>query len=267
MNWTRYFRFTKNSIQKNLSYRANVLLYLFGNLVQTLVLYYLWKAIFDSAGGGTLNGFNFNQMVAYLLATVAVQSVINGNAEEIIAEEIMEGSIAFNLARPIEYRARVFFDHLGVSLYNLFAAGIPALVVALIVTRDSAGAVLERALAFSVSLVLSFVLVFFYKFCLGLIAFITTNMWGVLNVEAVVSGFLSGALIPIAFFPEWARGVAGIMPFASMVSAPALTFTGRLAGSDLAYVIGIQIAWVLFFAGLSSLAWSTLSRRLAVNGG
>jgi len=135
------------------------------------------------------------------------------------------------------------------------------------VVRNPDGSALARAFAFSVSLVFSFTLVFFYKFCLGLIAIITTNMWGVLNVEAVISGFLSGALIPLAFFPDWARGVVGILPFASMVSTPALTFTGRLAGLDLAYVIGIQFAWVLFFAGLSSLAWSALARRLAVNGG
>jgi ABC-2 type transport system permease protein len=164
MNWTRYLRFTKNSIQRNLSYRANVLFYLFGSLVQTMVLYYLWKAIFNSAGGGIINGFSFPQMISYLLASVAVQSAANGNADEIIADEIMDGTIAFNLARPISYRARVFFDHLGVSIYNFIAAGIPALAVAFLVMRGSGGLDPARAFIFAVSLVMSFMLVFFYKF-------------------------------------------------------------------------------------------------------
>ncbi len=164
MNWTRYLRFTKNSIQRNLSYRANVLFYLFGSLVQTMVLYYLWKAIFNSAGGGIINGFSFPQMISYLLASVAVQSAANGNADEIIADEIMDGTIAFNLARPISYRARVFFDHLGVSIYNFIAAGIPVLAVAFLVMRGSGGLDPARAFIFAVSLVMSFMLVFFYKF-------------------------------------------------------------------------------------------------------
>jgi len=118
MRLAPYLRFTRNSIQTLLAYRANVLFYIFGNIVQTLVLWYLWRAIFAGSATGRVNGFTLGEMAAYLLAAVAAQSAIGGNAEDVISDEIMEGSIAVNLARPLDYRTRIFFGHLGASLYN-----------------------------------------------------------------------------------------------------------------------------------------------------
>lgn len=266
MRIARYFRFTRNAVQTMLAYRANVLFYIFGNIVQTLVLWYLWRAIFAGAGGGRVNGFTFGEMAAYLLAAVAAQSAIGGNAEDLISDEIMDGSIAVNLARPLDYRTRIFFGHLGASLYNSVVVSLPALALALFASAGLGGAGLRLA-AFAVSLVLGFTLHFFYKFMLGLTAILTTNVWGVFNVEAVVSGFLSGALVPLAFFPDWARGVLGLLPFASMISAPALAFAGKLAGAELARALAVQGFWVVALAFLSSWAWKSLVTRVSVNGG
>jgi ABC-2 type transport system permease protein len=266
MTLGRYVRFTRNSVQTLLAYRANVLFYLFGNMVQTLVLWYLWRAIFASAGAARINGFTLAEMASYLLAAVATQAVIEGNAADVIADEIMEGSIAVNLARPLDYRTRIFFGHLGACLYNGVMVGIPALTIAFVAGSGSGDAA-GRLAAFALTLALSFGLHFFYRFMLGLVAILTTNMWGVMNVEAVVSGLLSGALVPLAFFPEWARGAIGLLPFASMVSAPALAFAGKLSGAELARTLGIQAFWLLALAALSAWAWKSLVGRLLVNGG
>ncbi len=266
MRLAPYLRFTRNSIQTLLAYRANVLFYIFGNIVQTLVLWYLWRAIFAGSATGRVNGFTLGEMAAYLLAAVAAQSAIGGNAEDVISDEIMEGSIAVNLARPLDYRTRIFFGHLGASLYNGVVVSLPALVIAL-AAGASVGSSGARLAAFGVSLALSFALHFFYKFMLGLTAILTTNVWGVFNVEAVVSGFLSGALVPLAFFPEWARGVMGLLPFASMVSVPALAFAGKLSGADFARALAVQGFWVVALALFSSWAWKSLVTRVSVNGG
>ncbi|MBN1242721.1 MAG: ABC-2 family transporter protein [Spirochaetales bacterium] len=266
MKAARYLRFTRNSVQTMLAYRANVLFYIFGNIVQTLVLWYLWRAIFAGAGSGRVNGFTLGEMAAYLLAAVAAQSAIGGNAEDVISEEIMEGSIAVNLARPLDYRTRIFFGHLGASLYNCVVVSLPALAIGLVASAELGGAGVRLA-AFAASLILGFALHFFYKFMLGLTAILTTNVWGVFNVEAVVSGFLSGALVPLAFFPDWARTVTGLLPFASMVSAPALAFAGKLTGADLVRTLTVQGFWVVALALLSSWAWNSLVSRVSVNGG
>jgi len=266
MSAGRYLRFTRNTVQTLLAYRANVLFYIFGNIVQTLVLWYLWRAIFAGAGGGRINGFTLGEMAAYLLAAVTTQSAISGSADGIVADEIMDGNIAVNLARPLDYRTRVFFGHFGECLYNAVVVSLPALVIAL-AAGASVGSTGSRLAAFAVSLALSFTLHFFYKFMLGLTAILTTNVWGVFNVEAVVSGFLSGALVPLAFFPDWARGAMALLPFASMVSAPALAFAGKLSGAELSRALAVQGFWVVALALLSSWAWRSLVSRVSVNWG
>ncbi|HAE23695.1 MAG TPA: hypothetical protein DCG47_15460 [Spirochaetaceae bacterium] len=267
---SRYLRFTRNSFARMLSYRSSVLFYVLGSLTQTLVLYYLWKAVFEGGTEGrpVINGFSFPEMVAYLVMTVAAQALVFGNADDVIADEIMDGSIAMNLARPIDYRKRIFFDNLGVIAYNLAVTGLPAAAIALAVLSAAGIAPGLPALALTLlSLGMAFFMNFYYRFCIGLMAILTTNMWGFTRLEAVVASFLSGALIPLSFFPLWARTIAQYLPFASLVYAPAMVFLGKLRGLELLRVLAVQALWLLAFRALSSFAWSRLVKRLAVNGG
>ena len=73
--------------------------------------------------------------------------------------------------------------------------------------------------------------------------------------------------MPLAFFPDWARGLMGLLPFASMVSAPALAFAGKLSGAELSRALAVQGFWVVALALLSSWAWRSLVSRVSVNWG
>jgi ABC-2 type transport system permease protein len=275
----RYLAFTRNSFARILSYRATVLMYVLGGMTQPVILFFLWRAVFAGAdaGGGTaaggsaqtvINGFSFPQMVGYLLFTVLAGSLIYGNADEVIANEVMDGSIAMNLARPLDYRRRVFFDHLGEVLYNFIAIGLPSLTLALVVLGSAGRFPSAANLALgALSLGMAFFLNFYYRFSLGLMAMVTTNMWGLTRLEAVVANFLSGALIPLAFFPLWARETVQYLPYASLVYAPAMAFLGMLGGAELLRLLAVQAAWVFAFRALSGAAWRGLTRRLAINGG
>jgi ABC-2 type transport system permease protein len=264
----RYRRFTRNSVSRLLSYRANVLLYIFGSILQTVVLFYLWRAVYSSSGEASLHGFSFPEMVFYLVATTATLAVTRVDAGELIADEVREGSIAMNLVRPIDYRCRVFFDALGTSAYNMVFVGLPAIVALLLIGASYAGEAPRLAMApFGLALLSSFLLNFVYSFCFGLLAFVTTNMWGMARLEMVVATLLSGGLIPLVFFPDWLRGVAGFLPWASMAYVPVMALLGKLEGVGLLRALALQAAWILFFWWLSGFAWDRLLRRLAVNGG
>ncbi len=47
-----YLPFTKGVIQAFMAYRANFYVYILGDLFQTVVLLYIWFAIFSGAAGG-----------------------------------------------------------------------------------------------------------------------------------------------------------------------------------------------------------------------
>ena len=61
-----YLPFAKNSFQQLISYKANVIMFMFGDGLMLAVTYYLWKAIYSSTSDKLLNGFTLNEMIIYV---------------------------------------------------------------------------------------------------------------------------------------------------------------------------------------------------------
>ena len=55
-----YLPFTRNVFQRLISYKANAIIFMFGDFLMLAVTYYLWKAIYESSSQNILNGFIFN---------------------------------------------------------------------------------------------------------------------------------------------------------------------------------------------------------------
>ena len=64
-----YLPFLRNTFQKLISYKANVIIFMFGDLLMLAVTYYLWKAIYGSSSEAIINGFTLNQMIIYVFIT------------------------------------------------------------------------------------------------------------------------------------------------------------------------------------------------------
>ena len=82
-----------------------------------------------------------------------------------------------------------------------------------------------------------------------------------------VSVFLSGLVLPLAFFPGWLRQVAHALPFASALQTPIDLWLGKYHGLSIAGVLGLQVFWALVLLGLGRLALRAGARKLVVQGG
>ncbi|HVE97144.1 MAG TPA: hypothetical protein VNA67_09210 [Pseudonocardiaceae bacterium] len=58
-------------------------------------------------------------------------------------------------------------------------------------------------------------------------AFWLLDWRGLLSLHAVIGGMLSGLVIPIAFFPDWARVAIWATPFPAILQAPIDIVVGR----------------------------------------
>ena len=65
-----YLPFAKNSFQQLISYKANVIMFMFGDGLMLAVTYYLWKAIYSSTSDKLLNGFKLNEMIRLIINTI-----------------------------------------------------------------------------------------------------------------------------------------------------------------------------------------------------
>lgn len=79
---------------------------------------------------------------------------------------------------------------------------------------------------------------------------------------------LSGATVPIAFFPEPLKTVVYYLPFQSIYNAPlTLLLDGSPTLETVVTTIGTQLLWCVGMTLLGKLFWKLSLRQITVNGG
>lgn len=265
-----YTPFISAGMQEVATYRVNWIFYMFGNVMACFVSYFIWKAVYASGNGDSLNGFTMPQMVVYIVLVFLTNTMIASDVGYVIGEEVRDGAIAMRLLKPVSYNATFLFQEIGNKLFTEFVLAIPLVFAVEVIRTVFSGEIqfdIWRFLLFLFSAVTAYLMNFFFNICFGFVAFITKNLWGVNTVKNVVVGFLSGALVPLAFLPKAMEQVFLLLPFASLNYTPVMIYMGKYSGFELLYYLGLQIAWTLAFWGLSKLMWKTVSRRLSVQGG
>lgn len=263
-----YLTFTKNSLQRNLAYRANSVIFFLGDIMLLAVTYYLWKAIYSSAPQSILNGFTYNEMIAYVLISFITGAIINADIMHMMYREVKDGSIAMNLIRPINYEKRMFFESLGNLLYNLLIVFIVGFIFILIFTFKTTGSInIIGILFYFISALLGFCINFFYSYTFGLFSFKITNMWGLSQITQAIIQLVSGALIPIVFFPTWAQMIFNFLPFKSMIYTPSMIYLGKMGYAEIGISILIQIFWVVILAICARALWNKMIKNLTILGG
>ena len=90
---------------------------------------------------------------------------------------------------------------------------------------------------------------------------------GITLVISSVADFLSGAVIPLMFFPEPLRRIAELLPFASMQDLPLRIYGGELAYMEAIHVILLQLFWAIVLIALGKWLLKQVLKRVVVQGG
>ena len=72
MNLKKYLSFTRAGIIEEMQFRASFIIMVVGNLLYLIIVYFLWKAIYASAGTEVVNGMTFNDTLIYLVLAPAL---------------------------------------------------------------------------------------------------------------------------------------------------------------------------------------------------
>lgn len=265
-----YFPFLSSTVEAHITYRINFLMFVLGNLMQTFVAYYLWKAIFLSSTKRTLSGFTFQNMVIYIFISAVTGRFVISGADGIVSEEVKDGSISMNLIKPISYHFRVLFNLLGEACYNFIFVGLPlwiGLIVVRYLTVRELPPSLSTILIYLLSMVFSFIILFLFDFCFGLLAFFVTNTWGLRRLKNGLIAFLSGQVIPLAFFPGWCHKILNAIPFGSIYYTPVMVYLKKLHGTVLIKGLGIQLLWIFILLLVVKWLWNKAINRLTILGG
>lgn len=246
-----------------LAYRANFLLSLGGVAFQLVALLAVWRVLLAD---GPIGGFDWSQMRAYLVVAFASGTLVSNLVDFRMSHRIRSGLVALDLVKPVDYQRARFAEAIGgVWIEVVVIAVVTAVTVAIGGALDAPpGPMLGL---FAASMLLLVPLKFAFVYLSTLACFWTENFVGVLWARQAVTGLLSGALVPLVYFPGWLATAAQWSPFAGLTSTPALIFIGQASGSHAVLLVVAQFGWVLaFWFGARALFRRAL-RRLTVHGG
>lgn len=267
MKLKKYITLTKARIMESLQFRLGTFVMALGNILYLIVVYYLWKAIYASAGTDSVNGMTFSDTLIYLVLATALFNFMEMYTVWEMGRSIQSGKIVLELLKPMEYRSYLFWSNSGAFVTNFVFTFLPTFIAVALVTHGAIHMGLNL-LFFLISVIIAISINYSINFIVGTICVYTESIWGINIMKQVIVLLLSGATIPLAFFPETFRKITYYLPFQSIYNAPlSILLNARHEPKELLVTIGTQLIWAAVLMILSKLFWKVSLRQITVNGG
>lgn len=262
----KYFVVTRKVFLTITVFRFNFFFSIVSNMVYITIIYFLWSSIYGS-GSKSLNGMTFNQVFVYLALASTIFSLFTTFVEWGMSREVIEGSIIMHFIKPVDLMMYKLFECLGYVLLKLVTITIPTVLVILLVFKPDMPIGLNL-LIFPVSIILSYLIMFNIDFLVGLICFYNESTWGMSSAKDSIVMLLSGAVIPISFFPETLKTIVNFLPFQAIYNIPLNTLiSNKFGAGDYINNFLVQIFWILLLFAINRLFYRKAVKVITVNGG
>jgi ABC-2 type transport system permease protein len=260
-----FWELVKLSFQRHLTYRAatlaGLLTNLFFGLLRAAVLMALYGPRQEVEGLSAAAAVTFTGLTQAVIAYLALFGWYE------VMDSVATGDVSSDLLRPVDYFTFWLARDLGRAAVNLVLRALPIMTVYALFFDIVVPLRTEQWVAVGVTLVLSGLLGFAWRFLLNLAAFWTPNALGVGRFGFILAWFLSGFLMPLRFFPEWFIRLCHLTPFPSMVNTVVEAYLGVLTGPALLQAIGAQVFWIVVLVGCGQLVLRAGVHRLVIQGG
>ena len=274
----KYKPFLRASAMDLMAYKFNILIWVIVTIFEVACLVFLWLAVYSSSEGGmdaSINGFTYKEMIAYVVLTTIFGFVtFNNDTLWIINNDIRKGTIGNYLIKPISYRGKFVASNIGALLIMTSIFGIPLYSIGLGVLIGigflpivSVWEFIAHIGLFLIAGVLACLINDTIAYIFGILCFYTTSAWGLNSLKTTIIAFLSGTLLPLAFFPPIFRDIVGYMPFAGLSQNPVLILMMKYDYFESAKVILIALAWLVILELFSKLLFCHAIKKVTVQGG
>ena len=265
-----YMPFALNELKRNLAYKGAFYLFIFISMFGSFIQYFLWMAIYGSSDNATLGGLSRDEMIIYIFMVYVTSSLVMITISDWVSDDVVKGTVAMNLIKPIDYRMSLIARAFGQVIYRFLSPGVfiwIGLEIYKVTVLNLPVTSIYNIILFLISCIMSFFICVLFDFCFGMVAFFTTYIFGMLMAKEALLSFLTGQLIPLSFFPPLVQRIFDFLPFSSMVYTPVMIYLGKYSGAELGFVLLRQAVWIVLLYVLGNLIWKKVTKRLVVLGG
>lgn len=190
--------------------------------------------------------------------------------ENEIFDQIKNGNIAYEMCRPVKIYHMWFARSVANRLSKAVLRCLPILAAAAFLPEPYGMRLpvsMEAAVVFAVSMVLGLMVTVAFCMLVYVLTFFTISPEGIRMVAISGMEFLSGAIIPLPFFPDRVRMILELLPCASMQNVPLRVYSGNLAGMEAVWALSLQGFWVVLLIALGNLLMKLAEKKITVQGG
>ncbi len=231
-----------------LEYRAELLLWaLSGSL--PFILMGVWSQAATQGSFG-LSSIEFGR---YFLANFLIRQLTVVWVIWDFEREISDGKLSFRLLQPIDPVWHHVWAHLGERVARLpFIVMLVALFFVLYPTSFWIPS-LTQIILFSISAALAFALQFLIQYTLAMFAFWTEKASAIQDLWFITHTFLSGAIAPLAVYPEAMQDIIRWLPFPYIIDFPANLLVGLPV--NVIHSFSVIIGWFVIFFVINRILW------------
>ncbi|MFE4176741.1 ABC transporter permease [Streptomyces sp. NPDC056909] len=241
------------SWRDGVAYRGRVWLDIF-RMFFPLLMMWVWLTIAQQQGG-SVNGLDSNFFVRYYVTAAVVAQVSVTSISMVWDDAIRLGTLSSMLLRPADPVHHLLCKELCRRALAA-SAGIPMLIIVLIVTGAYPGNPLKFLLGIA-ALLIGFMLNFFMATAIGMLAFWLTQVQRITLLWTGIGSFLAGGVAPLRLLPHWFQDLAAVLPFKATLGTPVELLTG-----DAAVLAGLRgLGAGLVWTAVALLIYRVLWRR------
>ena len=240
------------SFAKIMAYRLDfILTVLSPAFVTFFIKYQLWTSIYANHPTGEINGHNLGQMIRYHVWALIVSLIAKGHSSINITLEIRHGKISSYLIYPFN-----FWEFHTASFLAFEAVQVVIALVTLGILSTSTIISFPPlnllCLGLAYCIIVSF-LWFSLQFLIGILGLWLEETWILRVMMDLIVSFLSGAIIPLEFFPPQLTAFLDYTPFPLMAHYPIKIFMGE----SIPWQRGVFLLsiWLIILAIANTIVW------------
>jgi ABC-2 type transport system permease protein len=269
----KYFNIFRVSLIERMAYRGDFLLGTVLRFLPLVTTILLWQAVFlgsqkDRLGKGD-SEYTFREMIAYLLLVHISRmfSSMPGLAVG-VARDIREGTLKKYLLQPLDMVGYLVSYRAAHKAAYIATSALPYALL-FYVCRDFFDVLPDASTfaAYVLTLLLGFVIGFFFEIGIGMIGFWFLEVSSFLYVINTLNFFLSGHMFPLDLLSPGLARALKLLPFHYLAYFPAAVFLGKIQGEELVRGIIVEVVWAVGLIVMTRLLYRRGLRHYSAYGG
>ena len=185
-----------------------------------------------------------------------------------IAKDIREGTLKRYMIQPMDMIGYLISYRAAHKVSYIVTSAIPYALLFFVCRGffDGFPDALTLA-AYFLSLILSFLVGFFFETCVGMIGFWFLEVTSLLYIVMTLNFFLSGHMFPLDLLPAPWASILKALPFQYLAYFPAVVFLGKVKGAELVMHLFLEFAWAMIFMLLARGLYRLGLRHYSAYGG